>query len=187
MLALDNFEAFFEQGTAQNEYGENIAHFTLYTNTHWSLYDSTGVVLDQVRLPNKAHFSSGSIIGHLLATNPSHVDVTPMIETLAYETGQSYWQRFQTRRNVYARLVYAPQDFVDAVVLMHQQNWQKAIAALKPFTTAENKKLAGKAAYNLAVIYEALGQKQEALHWAGEAAQKKSKMAAQLLPVLQNQ
>ncbi|WP_242928404.1 DUF6340 family protein [Pontibacter vulgaris] len=181
LVVLDNFETFFEQEIERSDEGNKTAHYTLNTHTGWTLYDSTGIALDQVILTNNTLYNSRSVISGLLAVGPSLTNATPTIESLAYETGQSYWQRFYPQRTYYSRIVYAPQAFVDGVTYMHQQNWDKAIAVFKPFTSNKNRRLAGKAAYNLAIIYEALGNVTEAKKWADEAAERKNPMAPYLV------
>ncbi|GAB3538970.1 hypothetical protein GCM10027443_34920 [Pontibacter brevis] len=68
---------------------------------------------------------------------------------------------------------------------MATANWAVAIALLKPLTEHTKKKEAGKAAYNLAVVYEALGQIEEAKHCAQIVIERNNKCAMMLLPDLE--
>ncbi len=180
LLVLDNFDTYFEQEVEHTE-GGKIAHYTLHTNARLTLYDSLGTVLDQAVLDNNALYNSRSVISGLLAVGPSLANATSAVQSLAYEIGQGYWRRLYPDHTYYTRIVYAPQAFVDGVTYMHQKNWDKAIAVFEPFTTNKKKRLAGKAAYNLAIIYETLGQIDEAKKWATFAVEHKNLFAPYLL------
>jgi TPR repeat protein len=189
LLSLDHFDAFFEQDVEQVEDGDGdilkIAHYTLVTKSSWTLYDSTGAVLDRVELSSDALYNSRNVISGLLAIGPAISNAGTVITPLAYDTGLDYWQRLSPQHISVVRAYYSSKNLQSAASSMAAADWDKAIAVLKPLAEGQSKKESARAAYNLAVIYEAKGDLPEARRWAKIASDKKDKLAMQLLPELE--
>jgi hypothetical protein len=190
LLSLDHFDVFFEQDVEQVEDSDGdiskIAHYTLVTKSSWTLYDSTGTVLDRVELSRDALYNSRNVISGLLAIGPAISKAGTFINSLAYDTGLDYWQRLSPQHISVVRAYYSNKNLQPAASSMAAADWDKAIMLLKPLAEGLSKKESARAAYNLAVVYEAKGDLAEAKHWAKIAYDKKDKLSMQLLPELEH-
>ncbi|MDX5436230.1 MAG: DUF6340 family protein [Pontibacter sp.] len=188
ILSLDNIDAFFDQETVKDKENDGTvrktAHYTLLTRTAWTLYDSTGHVLDRITLSRAEPYDSRGVISGLLAIGPSLVNAGPVINKLAWQTGQDYWQRLHPKKVSFERLYYSNKEFAQAAYSMAANDWESAILRLTPLAENGSRKTAAKAAYNLAVVYEAKGDITNAKQWARESAKKGNKLALLLLPDL---
>ncbi|MEJ8803339.1 DUF6340 family protein [Pontibacter sp. H249] len=189
ILALENFEAFLDQETVREKDSEGsvskTAHYTLFTRTTWVLYDSTGTVLDSEKLSRNELYDSRGVLSGLLAIGPSMANAGPVVNKLAWQTGQDYWQRLHPKHVNYERIYYSNKEFTPAAYSMAASDWDKATALLAPIAAGRKRKDAARAAYNLAVIHEAKGDIAEAKRWAKQAADKGNKLALLLLPDLE--
>ncbi len=76
-------------------------------------------------------------------------------------------------------------DMKNAAIRMRAGKWDAAAEIYKLLTVANDKKIAGKAAYNMAVIAEAQGKLDIALDWATKSASEfKNKKAARYIDIL---
>lgn len=185
LLTLDHFDTYFEQEVERQEDEDGdiskTAHYTLVTKSGWALYDSTGTVLDRITLSQNEPYNSRGVISGLLAIGPAISKAGPVINSLASETGWRYWQRLAPQQVTYVRYYYSNKEFAPAASQMAATNWKEAITLLMPLTENNRRKTAARAAYNLAVVYEAMGQMEEAKHWATIASQKKETLSLLLL------
>ncbi|MBC5994411.1 DUF6340 family protein [Pontibacter cellulosilyticus] len=188
ILTLDNLDAFFEQETVREKDSDGTvtktAHYTLHTRTSWTLYDSTGTVLDQAVLSRAELYNSRGVLSGLLAIGPSMGNAGPVVNKLAWHTGQDYWRRLNPKQINFERLYYSGKDLMPAAHNMAASNWDEAISILTPIAESGSRKNAAKAAYNLAVVHEAKGDIIGAKQWAKQAADKGNKLALILLPQL---
>ncbi|WP_299823495.1 DUF6340 family protein [uncultured Pontibacter sp.] len=185
VLALDNFDAYFEQETFREKNGDGsvskTAHYTLHTRSYWTLYDSTGAVLDRASLTKQELYDSRGVLSGLLAIGQSIANAGPVIDKLAWQTGMDYWKRLQPRHISFARPYYSNKDFTPAAYSMAASDWDKAVILLTPIAESGQRKNAAKAAYNLAVVHEAKGDVARARKWAKLSADKGNKLALLLL------
>ncbi|MFD3000986.1 DUF6340 family protein [Pontibacter toksunensis] len=84
----------------------------------------------------------------------------------------------------FVRPYYSDKAFAPAAYRMAAGNLPEAIALLKPLTEHKKRKEAAKAAYNMAIVYEAMGKIEDAKHWTNVALDKNNKLALLLLPEL---
>jgi len=192
LLTLNYFDAYMEPMVVDVEDEEGvvskIADYSLFTKTTWTLYDSTGAVLDHEVLSRDELYTSRSVLNGLMAVliKPAISNAGTSINALAAQTGIDYWQRLSPQPVTMARPYYAHKAFAPAAAQMAAGNWAAAITLLMPLAESDNNKEAGKAAYNLAVVCEAKGDLEAAKRWAKTAAGKKNKLALNLLSDLQN-
>ncbi|GHA61167.1 DUF6340 family protein [Pontibacter akesuensis] len=190
LLSMDYFNTFFDQETVREEDEDGdvtkTAHYTLITRSYWTLYDSTGTVLDKITLSEEAPYQSRSVLSGLLAIGPSMGNAGPEVNGLAWNSGLRYWSRLSPQTVTYVRPYYSTKNLQYAAFKMATSDWASAISLLQPIADGEHKKDAARAAYNLAVVYEAMGNKEQAKHWARQAKQRNDKLAILLLPQLEN-
>lgn len=184
VLALEHVDTFFEQETVRekDEDGDvsKTAHYTLHVRTRWTLYDSTGTVVDHATLRASDYYKSRTVLSGLLAIGPSVANAGPLLNKLAWQTGTNYWQRLQPKQLSISRQYYSSRAFEQAARHIASRNWQQAAALLQPLTESTHKKTAGRAAYNLAIVHEAQGKMEEARKWAKVAAEKGNNLGREL-------
>ncbi|GAB3817088.1 DUF6340 family protein [Pontibacter rugosus] len=189
LLSLDHFTTFLDQETEryEEENGDvsKTAHYTLIARSSWSLHDSTGAVLDKITLEQSKHYQSRPVFSGLLAIGPSMANAGPDVNDLAWLTGNDYWLRLSPQPRTFARSYYSSKKLQQAAYSMATKEWDKAISLLLPLAEGSHKKDAARAAYNLAVVYEAKGNIEEAKFWAKEAIKRNDKLAPMLLPELE--
>ncbi|AKD04498.1 DUF6340 domain-containing protein [Pontibacter korlensis] len=185
LLSLEHFDAFLEQETVREQDNSKMAYFTLVTASTWALYDSTGNLLDMMVLTEKDLYNTRPVISGLLAVGPSLGNAGAMINDLAWYTGAGYWSRLSPKPVRFSRSYYSTKNLLPAAHKMAANDWSNAIALLEPLADGSHKKDAARAAYNLAVVYEAMGDIEQAKFWAREAIKRKEKLAALLLPELE--
>lgn len=185
ILTLDNFDAKLDKSVEsyENEDGFNsrVAHYDLQVLTNWTLYDSAGTVLDQTLIMKAAPYDSRAVISGLLALGPAMGRTGPAINQLAVESGYSYWDRLHPLPMLLERQVYAINQLLPSVLMLQSGQLKQALDALLPLAQDTNNKQSAKAAYNLAIAYEAAGDYERAVYWAKQAESKGDKLAAQLL------
>lgn len=137
-----------------------------------------------IKLADKEHYQSREVIIEMLAIGPAISNAGESINTLAQYNGYSYWQRFYPQEVNKERSIYVNSLLLPSGMLMHQGEWEEAIELLLPLATALQGKQGAKAAYNLAIAYEAMGRLQEAAHWAALSESKRNKRAKVLLAEL---
>ncbi|WP_276495670.1 DUF6340 family protein [Pontibacter litorisediminis] len=189
LLSLEHFDTYFKQETVREEEEDGsvskTAFYDLAVASTWVLYDSTGQVLDRFILAEEAPYQSRTVLSGLLAIGPSMGNAGAAVNDLAWRTGNRYWSRLSPQPVSFARPYYSSQSFFAASTAMATGNWENALALLEPLTQSSNKKEAARASYNMAVVYEAMGDIAQAKYWAKEAMSRKEKLAAILLPELE--
>jgi hypothetical protein len=185
ILTLDKFDARMGKDVHTYEDGDGYrtktADFTLVVASNWSLYDSTGTVLDRATVRQEDYYDSRAVISGLLAIGPAMAKAGPVINRLAVESGYTYWDRFYPQANLLVRQVHQRKPLNDAVFMLQTRQFQQAINALLPLAQDASGKHSVRAAHNLAVAYEAAGDYEQALYWARQAQGKGDKLAANLV------
>lgn len=182
LLSLEDFKIFGSQQSAKTVKKNDISlgetgfsrtsKVTIFAQSNWVLYDSSGTVLDEVSILADDLYQINTN-GKLQSTGVS-------INTLAWDTGYDYWKRLSPTPISYVRPYYARKSLKQAAACMAAEDWYTAISLLEPIATGENRQ-ASKAAYNLAVIYEVLGWIEESKYWARKAIKQNDMPAFQLL------
>ncbi|MBX0335292.1 tetratricopeptide repeat protein [Pontibacter sp. HSC-14F20] len=190
ILTLDKFETGFgkEVDSYEDEDGDRtkVANFDLVVASTWSLYDSTGTVIDQATVEQQEFYDSRTVVSGLLAIGPAMGKAGPVVNRLAVETGYSYWDRFYPQPMLLVRQVYTGSAYQQAHILMLMGQFEQAITTLQPLAQDLSSKTGIRAAHNLAIAYEAAGNYEQATYWARQAESKGDKMAAKLLELWAN-
>ena len=185
ILTLDKFNTGFGKvmDSYEDEYGNKtkIANFDLVVASTWSLYDSTGVLLDQATVEQQEFYDSRTVVSGLLAIGPAMGKAGPVVNRLAVETGYSYWDRFYPQPTLLVRQVHMASTLQEAHIMLLLGQFQQAIAKLQPLALDLSSKTGIKAAHNLAIAYEAAGDYEQATYWARQAQSKGDKLSANLL------
>lgn len=186
LLTLNHFDVYMEleQGGIEGEYGyfSPMSYIRLFTQAHWTLYNDRGQLLDEINIEANDVLQSGMA---LLGAVPSITKIAPAIHHLAWYAGYDYWMRLSPQPDSYVRPYYSNKKLAEAAAAMRAEDWETAISLLEPIARSEER-VAAKAAYNLAVVYEALSMFDKAKQWAKQAAEKNNRFALLLLDELEN-
>ncbi|WP_253406064.1 DUF6340 family protein [Pontibacter sp. HSC-36F09] len=190
ILTLDKFKTGFGKvvDSYDDEDGDRtkIANYDLVVASTWSLYDSTGMLLDQATVEQQEFYDSRTVVSGLLAIGPAMGKAGPVVNRLAVETGYSYWDRFYPQPTLLVRQVHMASPLQDAHIMLLLGQFQQAIATLQPLAQDLSSKTGIKAAHNLAIAYEAAGDYEQATYWARQAESKGDKLASKLLELWTN-
>ena len=179
ILALEKFEANFSRNVSTyDEYGfqSKTAALDLIVASTWSLYDSTGAVVDRSIMQQEDYYDPQAA-----TTSTIIVKASPAINRLAIETGYRFWDRLYPQPTLLVRQLHQGNMLNDAVYLLQNQQYQQAISVLLPIAQDTSAKRSSKAAYNLAIAYEAAGNYKQAIHWARQAESMGDQLASKLL------
>jgi len=131
----------------------------------WRLYDpNTKRIIDQ--------FQSTSFITFDAPANKIAIPPPDALPRTAYDAGLKYMDRFLPRYYTVKRDMYkkgkgsAKNDFIAAFRRSETANWEGAIQAWTAILNKSHGKNAGRAALNIAVGHEVLGETKQALDWA---------------------
>ncbi len=189
LLSLDDFSVKMKKETESvtREDGSEsfIIYYTLVANSSWTLYDSLGNKLDGAELSEEGLYKSRPLVLGLVTGAPAMKNAGDEIKDIAWFTGYDYWKRLWPQPVKYARPYYSSNKLRGAAAKMAEKEWQEAIALLEPLSYG-NSKTAARACFNLAVIYEAMGNIEAAKFWASEAVLKNNSLAIKLLNELEN-
>ncbi|SIQ87101.1 DUF6340 family protein [Pontibacter lucknowensis] len=185
ILTLDKFDTRFgkEVNSYEDEdgYKTRTANYDLVVASTWSLYDSTGILLDQATIEQSDFYDSRTVVSGLLAIGPAMGKAGPAVNQLAVETGYSYWDRFYPQPILLARQIYTGSPFQGLNLMLLMGQFQQAITTLQPLAQDLSTKTGIRAAHNLAVAYEAAGDYEQATHWARQAQGKGDKLSNNLM------
>ncbi len=95
------------------------------------------------------------------------------IRQASYNSGEVYARRitpsWYTVERIYYRRSKHDQDLAEGARMMEINNWDEAITSLDRAVTNGKRKTRGRAAHNMAVVYEILGDLGNAKKWAQDA------------------
>jgi hypothetical protein len=84
---------------------------------------------------------------------------------LAKIVGEEYVKKFSPGTELVNRKIYVGKGLLEADNYCMEQNWDKAIELLRPLAESPDPKISRKAANNLSVAYEAIGNEKAAEFW----------------------
>lgn len=173
LLVMESFNANFYQDVevVKNEDGSKnrTAYYDLIVSTSIALYDQEGNVIYHKPLVRRMPYDSRTVLSGVLAVGPSVGNANAEVNQLANEIGKDFMTRFDPSTIVVERFYYTGKHFSEVTPLIENRNWEEAISLLLPMTEKDNTKIAGKAAYNLSFIYDALNDTEQSVYWYKEA------------------
>lgn len=162
----------------------------------WRLYDPrTKIIIDEFTTDDYLEKTgNGTTERAAMGNLPSQVSVT---RSVAFAVGREYGARIapiyvQVTRPYYAKAKGYKEDMKQAAHYLKGREYDKAAAIWKKIeaTTKDNKKVAGRAAYNMAVVSELNGNLDLALDWSHKAwndyGNKKARNYIQVIEMRQN-
>ncbi|WP_125077822.1 DUF6340 family protein [Rufibacter latericius] len=185
LLVLDTLDAYMDQTSVTSEKDEEgnvskTADYSLVVSTKWKLYTKEGELLDEATLTQSEPYSSRGVISGLLAFGPAMANAGKAVNRNAAITAKMYADRFYPTKLTGTKEYFHQKELAQAAEFIRLYEWEKASELLVPLASAKSNSVAGKAAYNLAVINEIQGNLNEARKWA-QMARKAGLKKAQFL------
>jgi len=173
ILVLEAFDAYFETETETEEYDDGSKSRTNYVDlvvqAGFSLYGKSGTLIDREMVTESRFYQSRMALSSVLVFGPSMGKAKEEVSVLTDEIGKSYIQDFYPSSDVVMNSIYTGQDLAEAVRYMQNQQWEEAERILFPLTESPDRKLAKKAAHNLAITYDAMGDHERYRYWISRA------------------
>jgi hypothetical protein len=169
LLTLDAFNTYFITETEVEEDDDGSKSRTNYVDllidAGFTLYGSSGEVIDRSMLGESIFYQTRPALSSVIVFGPSMGKAEEEVAILTEKIGRRYIQNFYPSNEIVTNLIYTGKDFAAAVKHMQNQQWAEAERILFPLAESPDRKLARKAAHNLAVTYEAMGDHERYKYW----------------------
>lgn len=173
LLVLDTYDIYYDKEIEryQDDDGEKRkeAHYYLVVQAGFSLYENSGSLIDRSYLKLDQYIDSRDVIALNLAIRPSFANKQNEVDRMSFDIGRGYIDKFYPYTVPETRMYYTSNDFSEVTPYMMSKDWGKAIKLLLPMADSDNKKLSKRAAHNLAVAYEGLGEMERVDYWMERA------------------
>ena len=168
LLILESFNPFFdiETETIEDEDGRSITNYVdLVVEAGFSLYRNTGELLDRVMLTEITHYQARPALSRFIVIGPSMGKAGSAVNELSGRIGESYIYNFYPGTETAMRMIYIGGPFSGVTSLMRNHQWESAVEILMPLASSPDPKVAKKAAHNLAIAYEGIGDRDAYIYW----------------------
>jgi tetratricopeptide (TPR) repeat protein len=158
-----------ENGTI-NKYNVSVAKRNMHVTVGWRVYEAANAnLLDEYRMDAQNYWNGEGANDQLAAANLP--DDYFMVKNVGLNAGQTYAARIAPEWQWIQRTFYKKGDdaMKEAEYLMRAGKIDEAISKWKGLLNHPEKKVAGRAAYNIAVGYEYKGDLALAMEWAKKA------------------
>jgi hypothetical protein len=167
---------------------ESQANMLTVVKTGWRIYDPMGKnILDEYALSKQLSFSGRGV--NPVAAASAVMNRNEAVKEVAGQAGQAYALRIipfwiRVNRDYYVR---GTDNFVVAKRKAQTGNWDEAGKLWEKETASDNKKIAGRACYNMAIISEINGDLEAAIKWAQRSYENyNNKLALHYVNILKN-
>ena len=168
LLALESFkpEFFIESVTEEDENGRSTTNYVdLIVEAGLSLYDRSGDVIDRTVISESKHYQARPALTRFVEIGPSMGKAGEDVNELANRIGPKYIRSFYPGSSMVMKKIYIGKVFSEVTPLFERTDYKGAAELLLPMANSADKKLAGKAAHNLAIAYEAMGDYDVYEYW----------------------
>jgi hypothetical protein len=169
LLVLDafNMDMDWELEVEEDEDGSKSKthNYYLYMSAGLSLYSESGDVIDRSMEPCRSLYDSRAALVGLIAFTPSIYKAEKQIRHLAEFVAENYVSKFYPGTETVNRKIFYAKNMLEADNYLMEHDWDKAIELLLPLAASSDSKIASKAANNLSVAYEAIGNDRAAEFW----------------------
>ena len=169
LLTFDSISIDFDWETERIEYDDGSVsktkYFYLQVAPFVSLYNYSGELVDRSVLRYEALYSERPTLSGLITIKPALSKATPGVINLSIDAGREYVGKFNTSTGHFPYKVYVSKPFETAYSMMLNSNWSGAIRELLPLAESGDRKIAKKAAHNLWVAYNGIGDEVSASDW----------------------
>jgi len=174
LLTLDALGVDREQEVDVTEYDDGSkskrAYYNLVMTVMLSLYDKNGNVVDRIKMDDRQYIDDRSVMSGLLAVGPNIGNFAEVVDPLAFDLGFSISDLFFGHETMVVRLFHSGKVFKEAARLAANGQWLESEKLLLPIAGHSDPKIAGQAAENLSIVYEAMGEYEKSQQWMEQAA-----------------
>jgi tetratricopeptide (TPR) repeat protein len=167
---------------------EHQANMLTVVKTGWRIYDPSGKnILDEYAMSRQLSFSGKGI--NPVAAASAVMNRNEAVKEVANQAGQAYAMRIipfwiRVNRDYYVR---GTDNFVIAKRKAQTGNWDEAGKLWEKETSSSDRKVAGRACYNMAIINEINGNLDAAIKWAQRSYENyNNKLALHYVNILKN-
>ena len=164
VLSLKNFTA----EIAMDEPGYSSTFYDTNVSVSFFMYESNGIYykkLNGIAADPKPDKLSESLLASISVNPGLGANKKAITSTAAHAAQNALWEYFPYKI-VHKRPLYTDKFLMPAVQQILAQNFEKADTLLRPFLQDKVKERKSKAAYNLAVAFEARGYIEDAIDFA---------------------
>ncbi len=176
LLTLDNYHLYFDQDVevVENEDGSKsrTAYYDLVVNTYITIYTKEGEIIDKIKDELRIYHNKRGVLSGLLAVGPSMGKADENVLIISDELGRKFIQKLYPLDIVEEREFYTSKEFTSAFKYYTMQNWQEVESELSKYKDNPDNKISGRAAYNLAVLYENINKPELMVYYYNIARQK---------------
>jgi hypothetical protein len=169
LLVLEAFDMNIDFETLVEEYEDGSKsrtnNYYLVISAGLSLYSSSGDLIDRSMDALSSLYTSRPALSGIITFTPSLYKAEEEIGHLAKIVGEEYVKKFYPGTELVNRKIYVGKGLLEADNYCMEQNWDKAIELLRPLAESPDPKISRKAANNLSVAYEAVGNEKAAEYW----------------------
>ena len=173
LLALESFHPFFSTETVTEEYEDGSRSTTNYVDlvveAGLSLYDPSGEVIDRLRVSESTHYQTRPALSRFVVIGPAMGKAGEEVNNLATLIGPKYLRSFYPGSMMVTNMIYTGKDFSEVTPRMRNHDWPGAVDLLLPLAGSRDPKVAKRAAHNLAIAYEAMGNYAASDQWKQKA------------------
>ncbi|MFN8207956.1 MAG: DUF6340 family protein [Bacteroidales bacterium] len=142
----------------------------LHLQAEFLLFNSSGFQMNhQLIAKNIFYKSRSSLTSDIWLFTPGLKKAGSSITALAEGISKEYYDRFYPQVVTDSKTVFAGTGFGKMRKYTRQRNWDAAIYELIPLAASDDPKVAGRAAYNLSVMYEITGDMAKHEFWLNKS------------------
>lgn len=173
LISLDAYNLFFDQEVevVEQEDGSKTktAYYDLVLEVFIAVYDGRGKQVDKLRDEIRIKHDERSVLSGLLAIGPSMGKADKNVILISDELGRKFIQKFYPYTIFEQREFYFSKPFKPAYKAYKTGNMAFAEADLIRLSKDGSRETAGRAAYNLAVVYENMNRHEDMVYWYEKA------------------
>ncbi|RKR80246.1 hypothetical protein BDD43_0342 [Mucilaginibacter gracilis] len=161
ILALNYLTANFELDKI-DDYGKDKlknAQYNINTAVDYTFFNNEGGVISKLS-GSSSHHEADMLVTNTFAAvafGPSIKNNSIAVDNSAIDATGNMLQYFSQYTSIIQRPLYKNDELENAVLAIQARYFERADSILKPMINDKNTRLASKAAYNLSVVYEAMG------------------------------
>lgn len=149
------------------------ANYYLIVTAGLSLYSNSGDLVNRSTVGRSELYKSRWALGGIALFDPSIYKAEKDIRYLAKFVAEDYINKFYPATETVQGKIYTGKELKEAADYCKDQHWDEAIELLKPLAVSPDPKISSKAAYNLSVAYEAIGNDRASELWLQKSGMSK--------------